>query len=72
MKLKDLSTDFEYFTPKMTNFFNHSALNHNLYLHLIYELLLCKNVYQYMKYMDTTNIFPLRFFHRILTILPKK
>ena len=43
----------------MTNFWTHSVSNHSLYLYLIYELPLCKVLYQYLnKYMDNTNIFP--------------
>ena len=43
----------------MANFWTHAASNHSLYLYyVIYELPLCKILYQYINIMDTTYIFP--------------
>ena len=74
MKLKQLSTKFEYFTQKWLIFLTDSASNRSLYLHLIYELPLCKILYQYLDKYGKYKYFPIScdFFHKILTILPPK
>ena len=74
MKLKHLSTEFEYFTPKCLIFLTHAAWNHSLYLYLIYELPPCKILYSYCNKYGYYKYFPISrdFFHGILIILPQK
>ena len=52
----------------------HSVSNHSLYLYLIYELLLCKILDQYITKYGYYKYFPIScdFFHRILNILAPK
>ena len=47
------------FYPKMTHFWTHSASNHSLYLYLIYELPLCKILYQYINKYGYYKDFPI-------------
>ena len=74
MKIKQLSTEFEYFIPKWQILWTHSASNHSLYLYLIYGLPLCKILYQYIDKCGYYKYFPISrdFILRILTILPPK
>ena len=52
----------------MTNFFTNSAWNHSLYLYLIYELPLCKILYQYINKYGYYEYFPISrdFFNTIV------
>ena len=58
----------------MTNFWTNIVSNHSLYLYLIYELPLCKILYQYINKCGKYRNFPISddFLHKILTILPPK
>ena len=52
MKLKQLSKEFEYF-------WTHSVSNHSLYLYLIYEIPMCKILYQYINKYGLYKYFPI-------------
>ena len=70
MKLKQLSTEFKYFTPKW-QIFGFIQLRIIAYIFiLIYELPLCKILYQYINKYGYYKYIPI--FHKILTILPPK
>ena len=73
MKFKQLNTEFEYFYPKMTNFWTHIASTYSLYIYLIYEQPLCKILYQYINKYEYYKYFPIScdFFTEFWLFYPK-